>query len=255
MKSPIKWVGGKRKEIKFFEEFIPPFETYVEPFFGGGALYWHLQPERSIINDINKHLINFYKTITNNVEEVNVILNTYSNDKDSYKRKVEELNKEEYKNDIEHAAIFHYLNKTGFSGQWRENSKGYYNIPFGKYSNENFKYVDPVYGMKLKNAKIYNHDFKDIFDIVKDDENAFLFLDPPYLDCGTLYTANQKFDDIYKYIVYYLYHSKCKVMLVVKSTEYIEEIFKNYIIHRYDVSYKNNAKSTKKNEHLVICNY
>jgi len=72
LNSPIKWIGGKRREIKYFEKYIPEFKTYVEPFVGGGALYWHLQPKQAIINDINEHLINFYLVLKNNYDELKI---------------------------------------------------------------------------------------------------------------------------------------------------------------------------------------
>ncbi|WP_413986365.1 DNA adenine methylase [Paenibacillus polymyxa] len=255
MKSPIKWVGGKGSEIKMFEKYIPEFETYVEPFLGGGALYWQINPEKAILNDINSHLVNFYKTIITNTEKINSILSNFVNNEEFYYNIRDVLNNKKFRDNIEQAAIFYYLNKTGHRGQWRENSKGCYNIPFGHYKNDNFNHIDCMYGNQLKRANIYNTDFKYILDLVKEDNNAFLFLDPPYLECDTLYTADQKFEDIYKYIVYYMHFAKCKVMLVVKNTKYIEKLFKNNIVHRYKKNYKNNVKSTIENEHLVVTNY
>ena len=71
MKPIIKYRGGKSKEIPFFQDYIPQnFDTYIEPFFGGGALYFHLEPKKAIINDFNTRLINFYNEVQSNFEEV-----------------------------------------------------------------------------------------------------------------------------------------------------------------------------------------
>ncbi len=125
IKSPIKWTGGKNKEIKYFKSFIPHnFDTYIEPFFGGGALYWNLSPHNAIINDINPHLINFFLVLRDEYNLLCEKLNTYKHNKDYFNMLVQKLNNHEYEDKIEQAAIFYYLNKTSFSGKWRINKKG-----------------------------------------------------------------------------------------------------------------------------------
>lgn len=74
MKSPIKWTGGKRKEIPYFIPYIPhDFNIYIEPFFGGGALFWHIKPKQAVINDINQDLMNFYKVLRDNYDSLQII--------------------------------------------------------------------------------------------------------------------------------------------------------------------------------------
>lgn len=124
MNSPIKWVGGKRKEIKYFEKYIPNFDIYVEPFIGGEALYWYLEPEKAVINDINENLINFYQVLRDEYSNLSNGVKTYLNNKDFFNSVVNKLNNKEYQNNIEQAEIFYYLNKTAFSGKWRVNSRG-----------------------------------------------------------------------------------------------------------------------------------
>lgn len=255
MKSPIKWVGGKAREIKYFENYIPKFSTYVEPFFGGGALYWYLQPEKAIINDINSHLMNFYKILKNDYDELYEWLQQMELNRGYFKRIVDKLNNKEYGNEIEQAAIFYYLNKTSFSGKWRVNRNGKYNNSWGNYKRENFKKLDKVYSEILQNPIIKNTDYKNILKDCKYDDKTFVFLDPPYLNCDTVYTQNQDFQYIYDDIFDYMKNCKCKVMLICKNDKYINDLFKNLVIKKYDVKYAHNLLSKIKNQHLVIINY
>ena len=112
MKSPIKWTGGKRREIPYFSSYIPQnFDIYIEPFFGGGALYWHLLPQNAIINDINSHLINFYKVLRDNHSSLENILSTFEHNKTFFDKLVNILNNNEFNNNVEQAAIFTILIK------------------------------------------------------------------------------------------------------------------------------------------------
>jgi DNA adenine methylase len=255
MNSPIKWVGGKRKEIKLFEKYIPKFDTYVEPFVGGGALYWYLEPKNAVINDINEHLVNFYEVLRDNYNELYSQLQDMILSKEYFDNIVKRLNNKEYKDKIEQASIFYYLNKTAFSGKWRENKQGKFNSSYGYYDKENYKKLDNTYSKLLNRTEIYNTDYKTILDKYKNIKNAFVFLDPPYLDCDSFYTANQQFDNIYKYIFDFMKDCKCKIMLVVKETEYINDLFKDYIVDSYNINYRHNAVSKKIHKHLVITNY
>lgn len=255
MDSPIKWIGGKRREIKYFKQYIPKFKTYVEPFVGGGALFWNLQPEKAVINDINEHLINFYLVLKNNHNELREELQSYNNTLEEYRDVINRLNTKDYNNTIEQAAIFYYLNKTAFSGAWRVNSKGYFNVGYGYYKNENYKNLTEQFTPILKDTIILNQDYKEVINQYKNNSETFIFFDPPYLDCDTLYTPSQKFENIYKYIYFFMKECKCKTMLVVKENEYIIDTFGDFVQASYGKNYKCNAKSEKENSHVVITNY
>lgn len=255
MNSPIKWVGGKRKEIKYFKKYIPEFNTYVEPFVGGGAVFWELCPESAVINDVNEHLINFYNVLKNNPKELYESLQDMKLEKEYFKYIVRKLNNKEYNDNVEQASIFFYLNKTAFSGKWRVNSKGEFNSSYGYYKTENFKKLDTNCSNALINTSIENKDYKDIINRYKYDESAFIFLDPPYLECDSFYTSDQNFENIYVHVRDFLVDAKCKVMMVVKENDYINDLFKEYIIDRYNINYRHNAKSQKIHTHVVIANY
>ena len=255
MNSPIKWVGGKRREIKHFEQYIPKHKIYIEPFMGGGAVFWNLQPEKAVVNDINEHLINFYEVLRDNYPDLKEELQLYTNTLESYKNVIKTLNTKQYKNKIEQAAIFYYLNKAAFSGSWRVNSKGGFNVGYGYYKNDNYKKLTDEFVPILQRTEICNKDYRDIIDTYKDNNDAFIFFDPPYLDCDTLYTSSQKFENIYKYIYNFMNECKSKTMLVAKENKYILDTFGDYVQVTYGKNYKCNAKSDKENNHVIIANY
>jgi DNA adenine methylase len=255
VKSPIKWVGGKRREIKHFEKYIPKHDIYIEPFFGGGALYWHMQPKKAIINDVNSELINFYEVLKFNYSELIDELQHYILSKEFFNDQVIKLNNQNFTSEIERASTFYYLNKTSFSGKWRLNSKGKYNNTWGNYKKENYKSLDFECSKSLKDTTILNGDYKQIFNTFKHDENTFMFLDPPYLDCDSMYTDNQDFTGIYDYLSQYIEGCNCKMMLVVKGNNLIRELFHEYIKDEYKINYSHNAKSNLMHNHLIITNY
>ena len=158
MKPMIKYAGGKSREIEVIKKFIPEYKgRYIEPFLGGGALYFYLEPEKSIINDVNSKLIEFYLGIRNEFpqikKELTSIENQYvSNRMDFEKRKgkadikVEDANEKLYyqmrnffnnnsKPDFHPATIYFFINKTAYSGMIRYNREGKYNVPYGRYKN------------------------------------------------------------------------------------------------------------------------
>ena len=158
----VKWVGGKRQLLPEIKKYSPKkFNTYFEPFVGGGAVLFELQPKQAVINDINKELINLYSVIQNNVEEP---------------QKYNKLT------GIDRAARILYLNKTCYNGLYRVNSMGEFNSPFGSYKNPNIvneitlravhKYFNE------SNIKFLNGDFEKTVKNAKRDD--FVYFDPPY---------------------------------------------------------------------------
>src|SRR5690625_3243036 len=141
--SPIvKWVGGKRQLLPEIIKRTPnTFSYYAEPFVGGGAVLFELQPEKAVVNDLNIELINLYKVIKSNVEDLIFDLSKHKNEKE-YFYKIRKMDRDEglYKNlsNVEKASRLLYLNKTCYNGLYRVNSKGQFNTPFGSYKNPNF---------------------------------------------------------------------------------------------------------------------
>ena len=186
--SPIlKWVGGKRQLLSEIIPLIPEkYSTYVEPFVGGGAVFFELQPKKAIINDMNSELINVYRVIRDKSDELIEILETHAaNHNEDYFYKIRSLDREEGYNeldDVTKAARIIYLNKTCYNGLYRVNASGQFNTPFGRYKNP--KIVDSITikamskYLKRKSIRICEGDYKQVLKTLR--KPAFVYLDPPY---------------------------------------------------------------------------
>jgi DNA adenine methylase len=128
----VKWAGGKRQLLPQLLALRPPrFSRYVEPFLGGGALYFALAPGRAVLGDLNSELIDAYRTIRDDVEGVMAALDRHRYDRDHYYA-VRRLRPDQL-SAVERAARFIFLNKTGYNGLYRVNRRGEFNVPFGRY--------------------------------------------------------------------------------------------------------------------------
>lgn len=196
----VKWAGGKSQLIGQLESLFPSDLatrkglTYVEPFVGGGAMVFFMLAKykniaRVVINDFNADLIVTYKTIRDNPHELIELLDCYQ---DEYRNCLsEEARKECYlakrtmynlhsSTPVETAALFIFLNRTCFNGLYRVNSKGLFNVPFGKAVNPLISDVDTLLADSelLKNVEIINGDFESVHEHIKG--QAFVYMDPPY---------------------------------------------------------------------------
>lgn len=184
----VKWVGGKRQIIDEIITYVPDsFSTYYEPFLGGGAVLFELQPKKAVVNDVNEELMNIYEVIKDNVDELIEGLKRHKikNDK-AYFYEIRELdrNREQYNllTPVERASRIIYLNKTCYNGLFRVNKSGEFNAPFGNYKNPNI-----VNETTLRTVSAYFNKAKirftcqDFEDALKwSRKGAFVYLDPPY---------------------------------------------------------------------------
>jgi len=182
----VKWVGGKRQLLKQFlqmhlyppEKFNPKTGRYFEPFVGGGAVFFDLLPERAFLSDLNSELVVTYNVIKTDLGKLIVSLKKYKLDKEYFLR-VRTQNPKEL-SDIDVASRFIYLNRTGFNGMYRVNSRGGFNVPFGKYNNplicdeNNLRKVSRA----LQNVEIKSQDYKRVLEKAK--KGDFIYFDPPY---------------------------------------------------------------------------
>ena len=195
----IKWVGGKTQLIDSIEKALPKsFDklnsaTYIEPFVGGGAvLFWILQQypniTKAVINDINPDLTTAYKTIKENPTELVQALQIIQ---DEYLPLNEEKRKEYYLikrnrfntkslNSVENTALFIFLNRTCFNGLYRVNSKGLFNVPFGRYANPKICDKQTIFADSelLQKVEIMTGDFEETLKYAS--KNSFFYFDPPY---------------------------------------------------------------------------
>ncbi|MDE7242131.1 DNA adenine methylase [Desulfovibrio sp.] len=187
--SPIvKWVGGKRQLLPELLPLLPRRlvdYTYCEPFLGGGALLFAIQPKKAIVNDINFDLIGLYSVVRDDVESLISELQKFKNDSDSFYSVREWDRDKEYYNSLsllKKSARLVYLNKTCYNGLFRVNNAGEFNTPFGNYKNPNI-----VNASILRAVNRYlttnNVDFTscDYTHVLKDlPRKSFVYLDPPY---------------------------------------------------------------------------
>ncbi|MEZ3503517.1 MAG: DNA adenine methylase [Lachnospiraceae bacterium] len=201
--SPIvKWVGGKRQLLPEIMPLInKKCSTYVEPFVGGGAVFFELQPKKAIINDYNSELVNVYTVVRDHSEELIEELekhNRYNNGEYFYMiRALDRSEAYDTMSDTEKAARIIYLNKTCYNGLYRVNSAGQFNSPYGKYKNPNIVNEDSIRAMSryLQSNKITirQGDYKEVLKGLR--RGAFVYLDPPYMPISlsssfTGYTEN-----------------------------------------------------------------
>lgn len=283
MKPIIKYRGGKSKEIPNIMWHIPRFKgRYVEPFLGGGALFFHLEPREAIINDINKPLIDFYKGVRDNFEtvrkELDEIEKIYTSNRaqfDALKRfhpddRVEDKNEAFYYemrsmfNNLSDkrytdAAIYYYINKTAYSGMIRYNSKGEFNVPFGRYKNLNTNNVSAAHSRLLNRAEIYNVDYSAVFDMCNEDD--FIFLDPPYDSVFSDY-GNEEYrdgfdEDSHRRLAQDFTNLPCKALMVIGRTPLTTELYNGYIVDEYGKNYAVNIRNRFKASasHIVVANY
>lgn len=283
MKPIIKYRGGKSKEIPQILPFIPPFTgRYIEPFFGGGALFFYLEPTNAIINDINKSLVDFYKDVKYNYnvvkEELSMLEAVYTENRiafDNLKmqfpdKRVDDGNealyykiRDMYNNlstrELSYGAIYYFINKTAYSGMIRYNSKGHYNVPYGRYKGFNTSLLTEAHNHLLKNTEILNTSYEDLFAIA--DEDDFIFLDPPY-DCVFSDYGNESMrdgfgEDRHKKLAEDFKKLRCKALMVIGKTQLTEELYGELIVAEYEKSYSVNIKNRFKSEskHILIANY
>lgn len=199
MKPFVKWAGGKRQILGRIKEFINDSiadnenYTYIEPFLGGGAVFFDLAPKKAIISDLNDDLINAYKIIqSNQIEELITLLDkhaqAYFDDPDGYYYEVRAWDREaEWPNnhtDVERAARMIFLNRTCYNGLYRVNLKGQFNTPIGRYKNplicdrDNLREIHDYLSSKTNDIRIYSNSYEVTLSKAKDGD--VIYIDPPY---------------------------------------------------------------------------
>lgn len=266
----LKWAGGKRQLLKEIDKYIPSkFSTYYEPFLGGGALLFNLQPKKAIVNDSNYELINTYKVIRDNVEELIEDLEKHDNTSE-YFYKLRSLDRtSEYSNlsNIERASRLIYLNKTCFNGLFRVNSQGEFNTPYGNYKKPNIvnEFVLRAVSNYLNNndIKFLEGDFKDSLKNIR--KGAFVYFDPPYMPISdsssfTGYTLDGFGTEDQIRLKDYcdkLNERGIKFLLSNSTAPMILELYKEYKIVYVDAKRNINSIGNKRGEikEVLVMNY
>lgn len=271
--SPVvKWVGGKRQLLDDIIPLVPDhFSTYVEPFVGGGALLFELQPKKAIVNDLNHELINLYNVIKNNPKELLLLLEEHElNNSEEYFYQIRALDRSESYNEmsnIEKAARIIYLNKTCYNGLFRVNQSGQFNSPYGKYKNPNIVNKPVVLAManyfQNNNITLLNGDYKMALKNLR--KGAFVYFDPPYMPISssssfTGYTENgfdKKQQIELKEECDKLNSRGIKFLLSNSDHPFIRDLYKDYEIITVKAKRSINSNSSKRGEinEVLVRNY
>lgn len=272
--SPVlKWVGGKRQLLNEIIPMIPSnCTTYVEPFIGGGAVLFELQPKKAIINDYNSELINVYNTIKDYPEELILELQFHKdNNTSEYFYSVRESDRDveifDKMTAVQKAARIIYLNKTCFNGLYRVNSSGQFNSPYGKYKNPNIVNDKVVRAMSKyfndNSITINNGDFKESLKGLR--KGSFVYLDPPYMPISvsssftgytdTGFDVNKQIE--LKNVCDNLNEKGIKFLQSNSDCEFIRELYKDYNIKIIKAKRNINSKGNLRGEinEVLIYNY
>ena len=282
MNPVLKYRGGKSKEIPRFLQYIPDnFNRYIEPFLGGGAVYFHIEPEMAILNDINTRLMTFYDQLKNQYPQMRLQLDElqhqYEENQLAYRRLKAQHPDEKVPNENEDlyyrirelfnhpddtyldGVLYFFINKTAYSGMIRYNNSGEYNVPFGRYPNFNTNLITPRHSELLQTADLFNLDYSEIFDMAENDD--FIFLDPPY-DCvfndyGNIDMMNGFDEEQHRRLAADFTNLPCPTLMIIGKTPLTAELYGNYICDEYYKSYAVNIRNRFNNDkmHIVVKNY
>lgn len=268
----IKWAGGKKQLIDRLEDRMPEtYGRYYEPFIGGGALLFDVQPHGAVINDVNEQLLNIYRQLKANAEAVITILTELDSvecDKEHYMQMRIEYNKKIAAHilDAECAALTIWINKHCFNGLYRVNSKGLFNVPYNNktggvsMSEENLRNIG-LY-LNLNAIEIREGDFEAACADVQTGD--FVYFDSPYIPVsetanftnytkdGFDYEDHCRLAELYKR----LNAAGVKVMLSNHNVDLIYELYEGFKIESVDVKRAINRDASKRvGKEVIITNY
>ncbi len=282
IKPFLKWVGGKTKLLSDIDQNLPKELkkrkfNYVEPFLGGGAVFFHLvqkfNVEKAYLNDLNGKLISVYKHVRDKnselIQKLKKLETDYYGSSDKKMFFLEQREKfNSSKKSVKKSALFIFLNKTGFNGMYRENSKGEYNIPFGQMKNPlicNKELLEKT--SKLLKDKEVIFSSKSFENLVADDKAVFYYLDPPYRPISktssfTDYTKSSFNDKTQFALKEYCDKIAKKGSFFMQSNSYSEDGFFQKLYHNRKINNLNvmrtiSADGNKRNKvkEIIIKNY
>ena len=282
MKPIIKYCGGKSREIKYFAKYFPDsFETYYEPFLGGGAVFFEFMPKQAFLSDSNRQLINFYKDFSKHYtrirRELEALAAEFRVNQMEYELE-KKINPEEHvvnRNenryyllrsamnghrycDYSSATIYYYINRLAYAGLTRFNSKGEFNAPFGHYKKFSIENADLSHAQLLQQAELKCCKYKYAFERAcgADSTKNFMFLDPPYdgvfSNYGTPFGEKE-----HRELAQDFRNLSCKALMVIGKTPLTAELYRGYIKNEYGVKYAIDIKNRmpRNNGHLIVTNY
>lgn len=264
----VKWVGGKRQLMFELLKNMPEnYNRYFEPFIGGGALFFELQPDNAYISDMNEELINLYQVVRDNVDKLITDLKKHDISKE-YFMEIRNIDRtEEYKNwsNVKKASRFIYLNRTCFNGMYRVNSKGEFNVPFGHYKNPRILDENNLINCSnlLQKTEIKHADFSEI--LTKVQKGDFVYFDPPYVPLSETSSFTSYTKDGFDIDMQFKLRDVCdeldsmgvKFLLSNSDTKLVNELYENYNIKKVFASRQINANADGRGKitEVLVRNY
>jgi DNA adenine methylase len=265
----LKWAGGKNQLIQqYLPHFPESFQHYYEPFVGGGALFFYLQsqrstvqPQKSLLVDINIELVNVYRCVRDQVEELIERLEAHQDQhcpEHFYQVRSQLTTSDDWfsqGNNLDKAARLIYLNKTCFNGLYRENSKGHFNVPIGSYKKPLI--YDPATlrsdALALKSAQITEGYFDVVLEFARSSDD-FVYFDPPYYPISptSKFTAYNRYsfseaDQVrLRDVMVQLSDRGVKVMLSNSDCPFVRDLYQNFQIHTIQASRNINCNAEKR---------
>jgi DNA adenine methylase len=225
LRPPLKWAGGKRWQLPYLRPIWSrhSFRRLIEPFAGGISVTLGLMPERALLNDVNPYLINFYRWVQRGLK-ININMR---NDPSCYYANRERFNELIRKGKVESsevAALFYYLNRTGYNGLCRFNKNGYFNVPFGRHKTVHYLRDFSSYRSAFARWTFINADFESV-PLEPDD---FVYADPPYDVDFTQYSKDGFGWDDQVRTAEWLSKHLGPVILVNQATDRIVSMYKSF---------------------------
>ena len=282
MNPVLKYRGGKSREIPRFFKYIPKnYNRYIEPFLGGGAIYFYIEPENAILNDINDRLMTFYRQLRDSYstmrQQLDALQREYETNQIAFKKlktkspekRVPNANEDLYyrirdlfnnpDDTFLDGVLYFFINKTAYSGMIRYNANGEYNVPFGRYPNLNTQLITLQHSELLQGAELFSLDYSRIFDMAEKDD--FIFLDPPY-DCvfndyGNIDMMNGFDEEEHRRLAADYINLSCRALMIIGKTPLTEELYSGYIFDEYYKNYAVNIRNRFNNDsmHFIVKNY
>jgi len=258
----VKWAGGKQGIAGNLVEMFPrTFETFYEPFVGGGSVLFTLRPKRAVVGDLNGWLLNSYAAIRDDWRGVAAILDGLPNTRENFLR-IRAIDPAKL-DIVTQAAHFIYLNKTCFRGLFRVNRKGMFNVPYGEYQRA---YYDPVNlaaaASALKSVEFRNSDFELSIDGAGEDD--FVYLDPPYHRLGGFSDFNRYTHCQFRENDHFRLAALCRELdargvrwaVSNSDTQFVRDLFKGFqmvpVANRREINLNSQDRSINE---LLIVNY